>query len=205
MLPHDSHTLAPTIAAKPGQVVRMKVLPLALALLLALTGSALAQSSTGKPPDCVATNGPLADLWTGVAFAIDGDTMAGRGLKPHIRIWGIQAPELRDKDKDETAPGMRARAALADMLTGNEVTCAFTKYDRYCRAVGICSVLKGNPLEGETTVQLGHRLLSDGMAYGFYLDDTPPNRPDLGQRYDRAEFAARVRRTGLWPLWLREK
>jgi hypothetical protein len=34
--------------------------------------------------------------WDGQVFAIDGHTLGAVGLKPPIRIWGIQAPEPRD-------------------------------------------------------------------------------------------------------------
>ena len=59
---------------------------------------------------------PVPAAFEAEAYAIDGDTLAFVGLKPHVRIWGIQAPELRDKDNLETVPGMRLRAALEDLM-----------------------------------------------------------------------------------------
>jgi endonuclease YncB( thermonuclease family) len=179
----------------------MKLLSL-LAALLSLSTAAHAQQ-TGKPADC----GALPETWSGTAFAIDGDTLAGVGLKPHIRIWGIQAPELRDAAKQETVPGMRARAALADMITAGAggVSCRVTKFDRYCRLVAVCVAGKDDAFTTDTALHLGMRMLAAGMAYGFYLEDVPPTRPDLGERYDRAEFSAREKRIGLWKMWLGEK
>jgi endonuclease YncB( thermonuclease family) len=60
--------------------------------------------------------GALPPSWDGQAFAIDGHTLGAVGLKPQIRIWGIQGPELRDAASIERVAGMRARAALEDLL-----------------------------------------------------------------------------------------
>ncbi len=72
-----------------------------LALLLAATVGAFAHAqekrpspSSAKASDCVATMGALPKPFDGVAFAIDGNTLAVAGLRPRVRIWGIQAPEL---------------------------------------------------------------------------------------------------------------
>ena len=67
------------------------------------------------------------------AFAIYaqyGGTLAGAGLRPRLRLWGIQAPELRDKDKQETVPGMASRAALENLLVagGRRVSCRALKW-----------------------------------------------------------------------------
>ena len=181
-----------------------------LAVLLIATATAYAQ---GKPPartdDCATRHGDMLQSWNGVAYAIDGDTLAGVGLKPNIRIWGIQAPELRDKDKDETVPGMRARATLSDLLTkvDGKVWCRATKYDHYCRLVAQCNV-PTDPPPGSTSptpLDLGLYMVLTGYAYGFYLEDTLPWDAGAGMRYTKAEAAARERKGGLWKDWLGEK
>ena len=180
----------------------MKVLPLALTVLLALAGPALAQSN-GKAPDCVAQHGEIPTGWTGTAFVIDGDTLAGVGLKPRIRIWGIQAPELRDKQTGrDTQEGMRSRAFLATMLNkaDNRVTCRVLKFDRYCRWVAQCVSMKIEP-----SADFGQNMVRAGYAHGFYLEDALPWDAEAGRRYDTAENDARREKRGLWPLWLGEK
>lgn len=178
--------------------MKRTLLPLLAALSLVAPQPAVAQSSGAKAPDC----GPLMETWSGTAYAIDGDTLAGVGLKPHIRIWGIQAPELRDAAKDETVPGMRARAALMDKLHGADyrATCRPTKFDRYCRLVAHCTTTTNSG-----TIDLGDAMLNDGMAYGFYLEDVIPGREQLGESYARSEWSARNKRVGLWPVWLGER
>jgi endonuclease YncB( thermonuclease family) len=176
-----------------------------LALLLAAIVGSLAHaqerrpsSSSAKVPDCVATMGALPKPFDGVAFAITGDTLAIVGLKPHVRLWGIQAPELRDKDKQETVPGMRARAALDDLLTpaDHKIHCNPDKWDRDCRIVALC-VAK--------TTDIGGRMIDNGMAYGFDLDDVGKADVPLSLSYAESEAAARKETRGLWPEWLGRK
>ena len=91
----------PTVAGKAG-------LALLLALVLvAASGGADAQprrppdsdKGSDKPADCTATLGALPKEWLGEAFAIDGITLGGAGLKPQLRLWGVQAGELRDRQR----------------------------------------------------------------------------------------------------------
>lgn len=175
----------------------MKLALSLLATLLAFAGAAQAQNGS-KPDDCAAKNGAMPSTWEGTAFAIDGDTLAGVGLKPHIRIWGIQAPELRDKQTgQETIPGMRSRAELVDMLAAGKqnVSCRPTKWDRYCRMVAQCR------LDG-TRLDIGAVMIGRGWAYGYYLEEALPWDLDAGARYIEAETNARKARAGLWLEWM---
>jgi endonuclease YncB( thermonuclease family) len=196
-------------AAILARVVAMKALhalPLALFLAVALAVGAFAQQK--KPPtepkasDCTATMGELPKAWDGQAFALDGATLGGVGLKPHLRLWGIQAPELRDATKAENVPGMRARAFLADLLAkaDHKVKCRPARFDRDCRLIAQCSVA-----EAGTSTDLGGSMLAAGMAYGADLDEALPWESRAGQRYADAEFEARKARKGLWPIWLGDR
>lgn len=189
-------------------------LPLAFLLLAATTASVDAKpppKAADPPPpkaapespgsaEC-ATSGPLPDSWSGQAYAIDGGTLAGVGLKAHIRIWGIQAPELRDAARNETIAGMRARATLEDLLSRSDhkVKCRIAKLDRDCKAVAQCSLDAG-----ADSIDVGGAMIASGMAYGFSLEETLSWEPKASQRYADAEFEARKQRRGLWPLWLGE-
>lgn len=189
---------------------------LTLLLVVALAPPALSQprrQADRAPPDCAATQGALPKEWTGEAFAIDGDTLAGAGLKPHIRIWGIQAPELRDQAKVESTAGMRARAALEDLLglSGNAVSCKVLKFDRYCRLVAQCGVSPNlvpmtaapDAKPAKTVpMDIGEVMIGFGLAYGFYLDDVLPWDPAASRRYATIERDARKQQRGLWPDWL---
>ena len=187
--------------------------PLLLALLLtAAMGTASAQQrrpppapepekadKTEKPGEC----GTLPKDWSGEAYALDGITLGGIGLKPQIRLWGLQAGELRDKQTGlETVGGMQARAALEDMLEKAEhkVKCRPARWDRECRLVAQCMV-ETSP----SPIDLGGYMLASGVAYGFHLDEALPWEPRASQRYAGAEAEARKAKRGLWPVWLGEK
>ena len=185
----------------------MKAIPLALPIVWssppAFATDAAAQPRKPPPPEAkeaksseCAALGELPKAWDGQAFAIDGQTLGGTGLKAHLRIWGIQAPELRDTTRVESVPGMRARAFLADLLAkaDHKVKCRPARFDRECRIVAQCSV--GD--QGD----LGGSMIAGGMAYGFELDEALPWESRAGQRYADAEFEARKARRGLWPAWL---
>ena len=184
----------------------MKALLLTL-LLLAATGTSQAQQrrppETDKPADCAASLGALPKEWAGEAFAIDGITLGGAGLKPQLRLWGLQVGELRDKQSgQETIAGMRARAALEDMLDKAEhkVKCRPARWDRDCRVVAQCMV-DASP----TPIDLGGYMIASGMAYGFHLEEILPWEPRASQRYAGAEAEARKAKRGLWPIWLGDK
>ncbi|MBI3196790.1 MAG: thermonuclease family protein, partial [Rhodospirillales bacterium] len=182
----------------------MKISLFAL-FLLAAAGSADAQQrrpsdsdkGADKPPDCAATMGALPKEWAGEAFAIDGMTMGGVGLKPQLRLWGLQASELRDRQSgQETVPGMRARATLEDILDKAEhrVKCRPVRWDRDCRLVAQCTVV-ATP----APIDLGGYMIASGMAWGFHLEESLPWEPRASQRYAGAEAEARKAKHGLWP------
>ena len=177
------------------------------AALAAVALPALAQPAPRKTapapsdmPDCAAM-GALPATWDGQVHAINGDTLAGVGLKPRIRLWGIQAPELRDGAKAESAAGMRARAALEDLLekSNHKVKCRASKFDRDCHIVAQCS------LDDAQAGDIGGALIAAGTAYGFHLDETLPWESRASQRYATAEAEARKQRRGLWKDWLGER
>ena len=190
------------------RLLRFLATAFAAGIALGAVVNATAKAQSSKAPDCATTQGALPEKWEGIAFAIDGSTLAGAGLKPHIHLWGIQAPELRDKDKIETVPGMRARAAVEDLLLAGErrVTCRSSKFDRTCRIVAQCTVTLESP-RGSVPAphDLSLRLLEDGLAYSFYLDETLPWDKTANERYGYHEALARQARKGLWPMWLGEK
>jgi endonuclease YncB( thermonuclease family) len=172
-----------------------------------------AEAAGELPPAC--RDKPVPSPFDAQAYPLDGNTVAVLGGGPHIRLWGIQAPELRDKDRQETVPGMRARAALdALLLTGaHKVRIAPAKWDRQCRLVAIVTVTPEIPMshpgtEGARTptplvaVDAGLTMLFKGFAYGFSLDDAISGQPGLNESYAQAEASARKRLEGLWPIWL---
>jgi endonuclease YncB( thermonuclease family) len=180
----------------------MKLLAGLLVLIAALPATA-----QDRRPDCT-RQGQIPKAWEGLAFAIDGGTLAGAGLKAPIRLWGIRTPELRDKDGQETVPGMRARAALEGMLTAGEhkVSCRVSAWDNACQLVAQCTVTAEWPTGSKAqSHDLALRLVEDGLAYGFRLDEAPAWDKDAGAKIAHFEALARQARKGLWPSWLGER
>ena len=64
-----------------------------------------------------------------VEFVIDGDTLKIEGLKPHIRLWGVDAPEKGE------AGAQKARAALKRMAEGKTISLTQIDQDHYGRIV----------------------------------------------------------------------
>ena len=199
---------------------RMKRLALAALSLALLAPAAQAQNTQARPPtppvtvtppppgataakpqSCLAAHGALPQNWSGQAFALDGETLGGSGLKTPLRIWGVQAPALRDAQRVETVPGMRARAALEDLLAraDHKVKCRIARYDSECRLVAQCALDEAQPID------LGGAMLASGVVYGHELDEPLSWEPRAAQRYADAEFEARKARKGSWPHWLGEK
>jgi endonuclease YncB( thermonuclease family) len=178
------------------------------ALLTVCAAPAAAQmsgsmSGMGSPPDCKPTMGDLPKTWEGKAYAVSGDTLAGIGLKPRLRLWGIQAPG----GSDTSVPAMRARAALEDMLAAGEhqVSCRTTGWDRQCRAVAQCTITAEWPAGSKAQPHdIGVRLVEDGFAYGFELGSPPEWDKDASEKIAHFEALARQARKGLWPDWLGE-
>jgi len=85
-----------------------------------------------------------ADL-TGRATITDGDTIRVAGKA--IRIWGIAAPEKRERG------GRQATAAMAEMLAGQVVSCRDRGQRTHGRIVASCRV--GDRDVGEAMVRSG--------------------------------------------------
>lgn len=118
------------------------------------------------------------DLTGRVADVHDGDTLTLNGSR--VRIWGIDAPELKQKCGG-SACGVVARDALRALVRGRVVTCVQKDRDRYQRVVAACAV--GGRDLGEQMVRSGNALDYRRYSKG---------------RYRQAERDAEARRAGIW-------
>ncbi len=84
----------------------------------------------------------------------DGDTIIAGGT--HYRLWGIDAPELRQMCPDGWPAGAEARRALAALIGEHSVVCEPRGYDRYRRIFGVCRI------DGQ---DLGAIMVNAGMAW----------------------------------------
>ena len=130
----------------------------------------------------------LADVLTGEAIRVhDGDTLTlSDGTK--IRLFGIDAPELKQqcmKDRACTPCGEAARDLLRGMARG-ELQCE-RRDKSYDRVVARCSA---------SGVDLALAMIEAGQAivYGRYIKKRDPIRA----RYLDAEATARKAGKGVW-------
>lgn len=127
-----------------------------------------------------ASSATAADL-SGPAMVIDGDTIVIGDR--HIRLYGIDAPEVRQTclEPDGEYPcGMLASTVLAQALKGRSVTCADVGHDRYGRMIGYC-LADGGDIQ-QAMVRLGW-----AVAYRKY-----------SEVYVADENAAKLDGNGIW-------
>lgn len=141
---------------------RFATLPLFVALLLLLNACDVRDSGiTGK-----------------VINVADGDTvtMMIDGRKEKIRLYGIDAPELRQ------AFGKRAKLFTKSMAYGKTVSLLRMDQDRYGRTVGVITV------DG---ISLNEALVTAGYAWHY-------RQFSRDSKLDALELEARLKRKGLW-------
>lgn len=133
---------------------------------------------------------PKIKSFTSTATVHDGDTIDVLidGKKWGVRIWGIDAPELKQtctKDFKEVACGAMALNEMAAIINKRSVSCEF-KARSYNRIVAKC-------FAGDTDI--GRELIRRGYAfnYGQYSKDA----------YKADETYAKGAKLGLWTMtWL---
>ncbi len=96
----------------------------------------------------------------GVPRVVDGDTLVVSGST--VRINGIDAEELSEPH------GRAARAAMQAVVgIGASVSCVIVDFDRYGRAVGVCTNNRGQDV-GAEMVRDGHVLDCARFSNGRY-------------------------------------
>jgi endonuclease YncB( thermonuclease family) len=114
--------------------------------------------------------------WAAEISVHDGDTFKIDGVK--IRLWGIDAPEMKQscqKDEKPYACGKAAKLALESFINARdemgargEVACQVLDIDRYKRKIARCT-LEGADL-GRMMVRLGYAVEYEQYSKGFYMD-----------------------------------
>jgi endonuclease YncB( thermonuclease family) len=132
------------------------------------------------------TSPVLAQSLSGQADVVDVDTIAIRGKKTRLRLYGIDGPESQQSCNDASGTrylcGSKAAEALASIIGRNgRVNCKEQDRDRYGRIVATCDI-NGRDIGGE--------LVRQGWAVEYiqYSDG----------RYSGEEAEARGAKRGLW-------
>jgi endonuclease YncB( thermonuclease family) len=119
----------------------------------------------------------------GAVRVVDGDSLEIGEAR--IRLFGIDAPELRQLCRDakgsDVTCGLAARDALTRLIGGRDVSCAPAEAPSYDRIVAICTV--------------GGQDLSEAMARDGHAIELKAHSKG---RYAAVERAARDARRGIW-------
>jgi endonuclease YncB( thermonuclease family) len=122
-----------------------------------------------------------AQVISGPAEAGDGDSLTLTGTR--IRLFGFDAPELNqtcDRGGEAWRCGEAAKAELAKLIEGNQVSCEARDTDAYGRLVATCRVGR---------VDLGEAMVGAGWATAF---------TQYGGDYVEAEARAKKFKLGIW-------
>jgi endonuclease YncB( thermonuclease family) len=90
------------------------------------------------------------------ARVLDGDTLELDGIK--YRLWGIDAPELKQTCDNGWQAGQYAAAVLRGLTDRGNVTCDPKTTDKYGRTVAVCWA---------AATDLGAEMVRQGMAWAF--------------------------------------
>ncbi len=123
-----------------------------------------------------------------VTYVSDGDTLWVRtidGKELKIRLYGIDAPEIRHREKPGQPFGRQAAMGLRSKVRGRHVSIEVRDVDRYGRLVGVVR-FNGRDINLE--------MVKEGWAWAYrtYLE-----RP-YASEYIEAEKKARAGKRGLW-------
>ncbi len=123
-----------------------------------------------------------------VSRVIDGDTVAlttREGTKLRVRLYGIDAPEVRHEKTAGQPYGKEAKEALTALALGRRVTVEIVDIDVHGRTVGIVH---------RSGVDINLEMVRSGYAWAYRRYLSAP----YASRYLDAEREARGRRLGLW-------
>jgi endonuclease YncB( thermonuclease family) len=118
----------------------------------------------------------------------DGDTLilvTGEGTKLKVRLYGIDAPEVRHEKIPGQPFGKEARTALKALALGRKVTLEILDIDTHRRMVGIVR---------KSGVDINREMVRSGLAWAYRRYLSAP----YASEYIAAEKEARGRRLGLW-------
>ena len=123
-----------------------------------------------------------------VVRVADGDTLtvATRdGTRVKVRLYGIDAPEVRHERTPGQAGGAEARQALKSLTLGRTVRVDVVEADAHGRTVGVVF---------EAGVNINLAMVREGWAWAYRRYLATP----YASEFIEAEREARAKRLGLW-------
>ncbi|KEF59533.1 uncharacterized protein A1O9_04377 [Exophiala aquamarina CBS 119918] len=113
----------------------------------------------------------------------------------HVRLAGIDAPELAHFGRPSQPYGQEALEWLTSYVLGRRVRTYVYKADQYSRVVGTAYVWKGFLRR-----DVGLQMLKAGLATVYEAKSGAEFGEGLEQKYRRAEWWAKTKRKGMWAI-----
>lgn len=120
------------------------------------------------------------------------DKKALKNQTIHVRLAGVDAPELPHFGRPEQAFAQEAHQWLTDYLGSRRVRAYVYKQDQYSRVVATVYIWKGIFRR-----DVGLQMLREGMAT-VYEANTGAEFGKFEDKYRKAEWWAKTKRKGLW-------
>ena len=111
----------------------------------------------------------------------------------HVRLAGVDAPELSHFGKPAQPYGQEALDWLTSYLKGRKVRAYVQRADQYQRVVGTVYVWKGFLRR-----DVGLQMLRAGLATVYEAKTGAVFGPGLEKKYRDAEWWAKFKRKGMW-------
>ena len=99
---------------------------------------------------------------------VDIDIDLGFGVwlhKERVRIYGIDTPESRTRDKEEKKYGLMAKEFVKQFVKGDSIKLTTQKYDskgKFCRILG--DIIVDNKSLSDTMIQEHHAVIYHGQS-----------------------------------------
>ena len=87
-----------------------------------------------------------------------GDEANSRFFKFKVRLYGINTPEIRTKDKKEKQLGYEARDYLRSLVLGELIYLKCGKFDKYGRLLGVVFTLESHENINEKMLEKGYAI-----------------------------------------------
>jgi endonuclease YncB( thermonuclease family) len=143
------------------------VLSFGTAVLVLAASAANPASDAAPAPERVANAAFDGPVKAEVIEVIDGDTFdaaariwLGEAVEVHVRIEGIDAPELHARCPEERARALAARDYLARRISGGKVELSAVHYDKYGGRV--------DAVVRDDRGDIGQAMIAAGMARPYH-------------------------------------
>ena len=106
-----------------------------------------------------------------VTRIVDGDTLDviidlgfSISIKERLRLYGVNTPETRTRDKEEKKKGLAAKEFVRERVEDSEVQIQTYKKGKFGRA--LCVIYYNNALKDD--INLNQELINEGHAVSYY-------------------------------------